>query len=85
MVAVENEHKNTAVIYNRNGEHHSRLKSSYDQRFKEAYFKEIDSFADVVLHGSSWSVTRKDVTEVQKVAQAAKEACESNSVVFIPQ
>ena len=81
MVSVGNEHSNTAVIYNSQGEHHSRLKYSYDERFHQAYANELICFADTILHGRAWSVTKHDAIAVQRVAQAAKRASEMGRLV----
>jgi len=83
MVSVENEHKNTTILYNRCGEHHSRLKSSYGQRFKVAYANEMSAFCDTMLLKTPWRITQEDVIAVQKIAEAAKRACESNEIVPI--
>mmetsp|Transcript_10651 Transcript_10651/g.22902 ORF Transcript_10651/g.22902 Transcript_10651/m.22902 type:complete len:369 (-) Transcript_10651:299-1405(-) len=81
MLAVGNESENSTVLYNQKGEHHSRLKNSYAQRFKNAFANEMDAFCDTIMKDTPWSVTEDDAIAVQSIAEAAKLSFETKSIV----
>ena len=83
MVAVGNENANTSVLLDSSGVHFSRLKNSFPERFQQAFAAELDAFADTILLDSPWIVTKEDCVAVQKVADAAKKACETNKIVTV--
>lgn len=80
-IAVCNERSNSTVLFDRTGEHHSRLRDSFAQRFKDAYANEMDAFCDTILNETPWSISEGDVVAVQKIAMAAKLSCESGEMV----
>jgi len=83
MVTVGNENANTSVLSDNSGVHFSRLKNSFPERFQQAFTAELDAFADTILLDSPWIVTKEDCVAVQKVADAAKKACEMNKIVTV--
>ena len=83
LICVRSQHQNSTILYNQKGEHHSLLKNSYDQRFKQAFYNEIDSFVDTIMNGKEWMATKDDVIAVQRIAQAANRSCELDCVVHI--
>lgn len=83
LVSVENEHENMAVLANRDGIHHAKLKHSFPQRFNQAFTSELDCFADTLLKGKAWPITADDCIRVQKVADAAKKSCEIGKEVTV--
>ncbi|KAG7350488.1 myo-inositol 2-dehydrogenase [Nitzschia inconspicua] len=80
-VVVGNEFDTTTITSNRTGDHRSRLKNSYDSRFREAFVNELNAFVDTVLEQKPWPVAKEDVIIVQQVASAAKESLETDRVV----
>jgi myo-inositol 2-dehydrogenase/D-chiro-inositol 1-dehydrogenase len=82
-VMVANEHTNSAIFSDENGIHRSKYKHSFPQRFHQAFTSELDAYADTILNGSEWPVTAIDCISVQKVADAARKANETNSVVYL--
>ena len=78
---VGNEFETTAIASDKDGDHWSRLKNSFDTRFRDAFANEIDSFADVLTGKTPWSVGKEDVIRVQQVAAAAKKSLETNQIV----
>ena len=83
MVAVRNEHANTAVLSNAEGIHHSKLKHSFPQRFEQGFASELDAFADTLLLKQPWPVTANDCIRVQRVADAARLSCELDEAILI--
>lgn len=84
-VSVGNEYDTTTVLSNTNGDHHSRLKNSYDLRFRGAFANELNLFADILQSKSDsrWPVGKQDVISVQRVAKAAKESFEKGQIVYL--
>jgi len=83
MVSVGNESANTSVLSDTTGVHFSRLKHSFPERFHQAFTAELDAFADTILFDSPWVVSKEDCVKVQKVADAAKKACEMKKIVTV--
>lgn len=82
-IHVGNEYESTSVLSDRDGDHWSRLKNSFDTRFRDAFANEMDSFADVLAGTKPWPVGKQDVIRVQQVAAAAKKSLETNQIVNI--
>ncbi len=80
-INIGNEFETTTVMSDQNGDHLSRLKNSFDTRFRDAFGNEIDSFADVLTGKAPWSVGKEDVIRVQQVAAAAKQSLETNQII----
>jgi myo-inositol 2-dehydrogenase / D-chiro-inositol 1-dehydrogenase len=82
-VHVGNMSETTTVISDAGGDRSSRLHNSYDKRFRDAFANELNAFADALLDGIPWPVTREDAIAVQRVAAAAKQSFETNQVVHL--
>ena len=82
-VNVGNEFETTTVISDKHGEHRSRLKNSFDTRFRDAFTNEINAFADTLKGNVAWPVNKEDVIRVQQVAAAAKKSLETNKIVYL--
>jgi len=82
-VNVGNEFETTTIISDEHGDHSSRLKNSFDTRFRDAFTNEINAFADTVMGKAPWPVKKEDVIRVQQVAAAAKKSLETNQIVYI--
>ena len=85
LITVASEHKNSVSVSNQTGEHHSRLKVSFPQRFREAFACEMDAFADVSVRQLSWPVSRQDAVAVMRVAEAALVSQKNDKVVQVAQ
>lgn len=83
LVQIGNVHDNTASIFNEDGVHQSRLQNSFPERFKEAFSRELDTFAGTILDGKPWPVTAEQCIRVQRVADAARISAETGTVVSI--
>ena len=82
-IHIGNEFERTTILSDQDGDHLSRLKNSFDTRFREAFCNEIDAFADVLTGKALWSVGKEDVIRVQQVAAAAKRSLETNQIVTL--
>ena len=80
-ILIGNEFETTTILSDKDGDHSSRLKNSFDTRFRDAFANEIDAFADVLQGKAPWSVGKEDVIRVQQVAAAAKRSIETNQIV----
>lgn len=83
LLTVGNEFANTSVLSNNYGIHQAKLKNSFPERFQQAFYSELDAFADVILLGKKWPIRANDCVAVQKVADAARISCETDKVVYI--
>lgn len=82
-VTIGNEFETTTILSEKNGEHWSRLKNSFDTRFRDAFSNEMDAFADTLMEKIPWGVQKEDVIRVQQVAAAAKTSLETNQIVYL--
>jgi myo-inositol 2-dehydrogenase/D-chiro-inositol 1-dehydrogenase len=82
-ISVGNEFETTTIISDKHGDHWSRLKNSFDSRFRDAFTNEINTFANTLLGKTTWPVTKNDVIRVQQVAAAAKKSLETNQIVHL--
>ena len=83
LASVGNQHTNSGTIANVDGFLQPKLKHSFPQRFNQAFYTELDAFADTILHNVEWPISREDCINVQKVADAAKRSSEENRVVHL--
>jgi len=82
-VNIGNEYETAAIISDKHGDHWSRLKNSFDTRFRNAFENEINAFADTMMEKIPWTVKKEDVIRVQQVAAAAKKSLETSQIVYI--
>jgi len=82
-IHIGNEFETTTVVSDMDGDHLSRLKNSFDTRFRDAFSNEINSFADVLTGKAIWAIKKEDVVRVQRVAAAAKQSLETNQIVLV--
>eukprot|EP00535_Pseudo-nitzschia_heimii_P009722 CAMPEP_0197191628 /NCGR_PEP_ID=MMETSP1423-20130617/23716_1 /TAXON_ID=476441 /ORGANISM="Pseudo-nitzschia heimii, Strain UNC1101" /LENGTH=278 /DNA_ID=CAMNT_0042644321 /DNA_START=379 /DNA_END=1215 /DNA_ORIENTATION=- len=82
-INIGNEFETTTVFSDKDGDHWSRLKNSFDTRFRIAFANEIDSFADALTGRAPWIVKKQDVIRVQQVAEAAKQSLEKDQIIHI--
>lgn len=83
LAAVGNQHSNSSLVANSHGFQQPKLKYSFPERFNQAFYSELDAFADTVLYDKEWPITREDCINVQKVADAAKKSSEENRVIHL--
>lgn len=82
-VAVQNVQETTLQLSDASGVKTSRLQHSFPQRFHTAFGLEIDAFADVILDGRPWPVTKSQCINVQRVTDAAAASVERGTVVKV--
>jgi len=87
MVQVQNPQITTTLISTENGIQGDNILFSFPQRFAEAYYREFDSFVQVVLDGKDpadfhWP-THRDVRSVHIIADVARDAANSGKSVPI--
>ena len=82
-IHIGNEFETTNMLSDKDGDHWSRLKNSFDTRFRTAFANEMNLFADVLTRKAPWSVKKEDIIRVQQVAAAAKQSLETNQIVNI--
>ncbi|OEU20886.1 putative myo-inositol dehydrogenase [Fragilariopsis cylindrus CCMP1102] len=82
-ISVGNEFETTTIISDKHGDHWSRLKNSFDSRFRDAFTNEINTFADTLSGKTTWPVSKNDVIRVEQVAAAAKKSLETNQIVYL--
>jgi len=82
-IHIGNEFETTTIISDKDGDHLSRLRNSFDTRFRDAFSNEINSFADALTGKAPWPIKKEDVIRVQQVAAAAKQSLETNQIVRI--
>eukprot|EP00536_Pseudo-nitzschia_multiseries_P009810 jgi/Psemu1/288691/fgenesh1_pg.285_\ len=82
-ISIGNERETTTVLSDDDGDHASRLKHSFDTRFRDAFAYEVDAFCDTLLHETPWPISQKDVIRAQQVAEAARKSLETNQIVYL--
>ena len=85
MCQVDNIHKTSMKLSNKEGIHHSKYLHSFPQRFEKAFGMEMDKFADVLLGKDEWPITEDDCIRVQQIADAAQESCKTGELVKLSQ
>jgi myo-inositol 2-dehydrogenase/D-chiro-inositol 1-dehydrogenase len=83
LVSIQNIYHNSTVVSSAAGIQHSRLRHSFPERFNQAFALELDSFADTVLEGKPWPVTREQCIRAQRVADAARLSAETGNVIKV--
>ena len=83
MINVANVPEHTSIISNRTGVHHARLQHSFPQRFQQAFWLEMDGFADTLQEGLVWPVTADQCVMVQRCADAARLSCGKGTIEVI--
>lgn len=81
LVSVRNVHEHSTVISTNEGIHSSKLQHSFPERFREAFEKELNAFAETVLRNKEWPVTAKQCIDVQRIADAAAQSASSAELI----
>lgn len=83
LASVGNQHSNSSTIASADGFIQPKLKHSFPQRFNQAFYTELEAFADTILFDKEWPVSREACINVQKVADAAKRSSVENRIICL--
>mmetsp|Transcript_49027 Transcript_49027/g.59346 ORF Transcript_49027/g.59346 Transcript_49027/m.59346 type:complete len:314 (+) Transcript_49027:453-1394(+) len=83
LTRIDNVYANTNVLSTSDGISRPKLQHSFPQRFEKAFAAELDAYADTLLEGKEWPISRDDCIAVQKVSDAARLSAELGRAVMI--
>lgn len=85
MVKIENNHADTATLYNESGRHSGLPFHFFMERYTEAYCEEVRAFAKAIQSDSPVPVSGLDALAATQIAIAAQQSIKENRPVSVEQ